>query len=127
MARILVIEPDQIIASNLVEYLSGEGHEPVPAKDPQGAIDLADSKAPDAIVMDLLLAQRSGTEFLYELRSYPEWQNIPVIVYSNISPEEFNGVDGGFSHLGITSYHYKPTTSLAELARSIKNSLHPVA
>jgi DNA-binding response OmpR family regulator len=127
MARILLIETDRPLANNLCQFLSGAGHEVDWHVNPQDAMDSADKQSPDAIVLDLLLAGRSGIEFLYELRSYPDWQTLPVIIFSSLSPRELSSASDSLHQLNIAAYHYKPSTTLAELARSIDHSLQPVS
>lgn len=125
MARVLLIESDRILADNISQMLERAGHQTAWHLDPQAAIDSADTKTPDVIVIDLMLAGRSGVEFLYEFRSYPEWQNLPVIVFSDITPEEFSGAGTGFSQLNVAAYHYKPITKLADLLNSVDTVLQP--
>lgn len=125
MARILFIEPDRLLGANAQQIFKHAGHEVIWHVDPQAAIDAADASHPDVIVLDLLLAGRSGVEFLYEFRSYPEWSRLPVIIYSDISPEEFKGANVGFTQLNIAAYHYKPTTSITELCSSIEKVAQP--
>jgi DNA-binding response OmpR family regulator len=87
--------------------------------DLQQALDCADANCPDVIVLDLMLCGRSGIEFLYEFRSYPDWQSIPVIIFSNITSRDLGRSTVGFRQLNVSAYHYKPTTSLEELSESI--------
>lgn len=126
MPRILLIESDSILAKATAKALTSVGYEVDWHVDPQAATDSADQKVPDLIIIDLMLGGRSGVEFLYEFRSYPEWRVLPVIVYSSIEPEEFYQSSFGFSELGISQYHYKPTTSLAQLTESVKQILQTV-
>ena len=95
MARILFIEPDYLLGANAKNILKRAGHSVDWHVDPQAAMDSADAAHPDIIILDLLLAGRSGIEFLYELRSYPEWAKLPVIIYSNVPAEEFSGAGVG--------------------------------
>lgn len=125
--KILLIESDKLIASNLIHAFKAANHKIVWCKQPQSAIDKADTEAPDAVIMDLLLAERGGIEFLYEFRSYPEWQNIPVIIYSDISPEEFNAATGAYNQLDITAYYYKPATLVSELVSSMESVMRPLS
>lgn len=125
MARILFIEPDRLLGANAVKILKHSGHSVDLQVDPQAAMDSADAMHPDIIVLDLLLAGRSGVEFLYELRSYPEWAKLPVIIYSNVPVEEFSGAGIGFNQLDITAYYYKPAMPISELVRSIDQILQP--
>lgn len=127
MARILFIESDRLLGSNAKLILKRAGHDVDWHVDPQAAMDSADISHPDIIIMDLLLAGRSGVEFLYELRSYPEWANLPVIIYSNVPAEEFAVAGTGATGLNIAAYYYKPATPIKELAKSVKRILQPVA
>ncbi len=123
MPQILLLETDQILAKNLIKYLKKLGYEVSWHVDAQSAMDSADQKCPDAIILDFMLASRSGIEFLYEFRSYPEWQNLPVIIFSNIAAEEVTECLEAFEQLNVTAFRYKMNTSLAELAHSLDSAL----
>jgi len=60
MARILFIEPDRLLGANARKIFKRAGHDVNWQVDPQAAIDSADATPPDVIVLDLLLAGRSG-------------------------------------------------------------------
>ena len=127
MAKILLIESDKLLAANLQAYLKAAGHSSRWQVEPQAALNAVDSFKPDLLVMDLMLAGRSGAEFLYELRSYPDWENLPVIIYSSTTGGELGKLaPQGLEHLGIGAYHYKTASSLAELGQSIDLLLQPV-
>ncbi|MDO8591466.1 MAG: response regulator [bacterium] len=123
MAKILFIEPDRLLGANAKQILKRAGHDVDWHVDPQEAMDSADVSHPDIIILDLLLAGRSGVEFLYEFRSYPEWTKLPVIIYSNVPAEEFSGTGIGAVQLDITAYYYKPTTPVSELVSSVEKIL----
>jgi replicative DNA helicase len=46
----------------------------------QQAIAAADSQKPDVVVLALEMARHNSIEFLYEFKSYSEWQNVPVLL-----------------------------------------------
>jgi DNA-binding response OmpR family regulator len=115
--RLLIIEPDILLGSIYKSFLSKKYIVNV-CNDGQQAIDLIDKQKPDAIVLELQLIAHNGYEFLYELRSYKEWFEIPVIINSLI-PENKNN----YQELGIKDYLYKPTTSLEKLLDSIDRQL----
>lgn len=125
MATILLIEPDRLLAKNCTDYLKSLGHKVIWRVDPQEAVQWADKNLPDVVILDLLLANRSGIEFLYEFRSYPDWQNLPVVIFSHISAEDVKGCVEAFEQLNISAYHYKITTSLAQLGHSVELALQP--
>ncbi len=126
MARILFIEPDRLLGANAKKILKHAGHDVDWHVDPQSAMNSADAAHPDIIILDVLLAGRSGLEFLYEFRSYPEWAQLPVIIYSNVSAEDFNAAGTGFKHLGVAAYFYKPVTSINDLSKAIDQILQPI-
>jgi DNA-binding response OmpR family regulator len=125
MARVLLIEPDRVLARIYGEYLRQAGHQTLIAATAQSAIHAADDVQPDIVVLEIQLVAHSGIEFLYEFRSYTDWQNIPVIVLSNVPPAEFNQSAEMLRHeLGVQSYRYKPHTSLKQLLQSINATVH---
>ena len=116
MAGILFIEPDRVLAETYYEALTSAGHSVVVTPSAQTAIMVADEINPDIIVLELQLIEHSGIEFLYELRSYLDWQNIPVIIQTQVPPGEFNDNRQLLKEqLGIAEYLYKPQTSLQQL------------
>lgn len=117
--NVLIVEADQLLAKNLFASLSRAGHKVVHKTDAQAAITAADVSTPDVIILDLLLANRSGIEFLYELRSYQDWKDIPVIIYSSVRPSELP--TGFLKEFGIAKTFYKPLVKLADLTDEIQS------
>lgn len=127
MAAVLLIEPDRLLADSYTRSLTAAGHDVLWSDGAQSAINTADRKRPDVVVIELQLAGHSGVEFLYEFRSYPEWDNVPVIILSQV-PVADSGLTPKTRHdLHIVKYLYKPETSLKQLAKNLVASLQPVA
>lgn len=126
MSQILLVEPDKLIAGNLIKVLKKAGYQASWHVDPQAALDSADLQTPELVIADLVLANHGGIEFLYEFRSYPEWQEVPVVIFSSLSVEELKEAIGGFEHLNISAYHYKPNTTLVDLTKTVGQILQPV-
>lgn len=114
--NILLIEPDSVLANTYQQALKQTGHAVRLSRTAQEAIHSADMVRPDLVILELQLVSHSGIEFLYEFRSYTEWQSIPVVVHSVVPPAEFQAswqvLKGD---LGVRAYHYKPRTSLKKL------------
>lgn len=124
MARILLIEPDRLLALTYRQALSQAGHQVLSCPGAQAGITAADKIQPELIILELQLVEHSGIEFLYEFRSYPEWQTIPVLIHTNVPPAEFNGSwDILGRELGIETYLYKPRTSLKQLISTVREQL----
>jgi DNA-binding response OmpR family regulator len=127
MAKLLLIESDAVLAAGAIKTLKKSGHSVDWQVDPQTALDKADKDLPELIILDIMLAGHSGVEFLYEFRSYPDWGRIPVVVFCSLSAEELKEALSGLEHLNLESYHYKPSTTLAELAATVERILKPVS
>lgn len=124
--RILLIEPDHILAKTYGKALQSAGYQVHTAATGQDAITTADANQPDLVILELQLVEHSGIEFLYEFRSYTDWQNIPAIIHSQVPPGEFTDSQQQLQELGVSSYLYKPRTSLKQLLNTI-NELSPEA
>ena|SRR5579884_3380874 len=124
MKSILLIEPDYLLAKIYRQSLKQAGFRVSHATNAQMAISLADSLSPDLVILELQLVEHSGIEFLYEFRSYPEWQNVPVIINSQVPPGEFSlSWPILKDDLAVSVYLYKPSTSLSLLIRRVNDHL----
>ncbi len=83
------------------------------------AITKAANSTPDIVVVELSLAAHSGLEFLYEFRTYKDWQAVPVIIYSSIQLPDHIMRSRAWEQLGIARYLYKPQCSLRALRQTI--------
>jgi len=123
MSKILLLEPDRQLADNLKDYFANANHKVYVHSDPQAAIAEADKNRPDVIITELQLAGRSGVEFLYEFRSYPDWQAIPVIVTGSVNDQSMSDYTEVFDELNISNYFYKPALQTQELVVAVNNCL----
>jgi two-component system, OmpR family, phosphate regulon response regulator PhoB len=124
-ARVLLLISDRQLASTAGRYLAGQGYQTDIHADPQAAVLAADQTPPDIAVTDLTLAGRTGVEFLYELRSYPDWQKMPVIVYGRQRQSEVEDYLPALSQLGVSRYLSATSTPLPGLAEAIGGLLRP--
>jgi DNA-binding response OmpR family regulator len=120
--NILLIEPDRLLAQNYYQFLTQAGHDVMVCATAQAAVLAADETRPDVIVLELQLVEHSGVEFLYEFRSYADWQSIPVIVQTHVPPGEFSlSWTILREQLGVVRYLYKPQTSLQALTDAVQS------
>jgi putative two-component system response regulator len=123
MARLLVIEPNIVLAQIYQTILTKNKHKVWLANNAQEAINLADKTHPEVVILELQLPLHNGLEFLYEFRSYSEWRDIPVIIQSLVSPNEFKDSFILWHKLGIRAYLYKPKSTLLQLIDSVNSNL----
>lgn len=123
-ARILLIEPDRVLAKTYTKSLEQSGYKVSVCAGAQAGIHACDEAEPDLILLELQLVEHSGIEFLYELRSYPDWQNVPVIIQSQVPPSEFaDNWELLRQELGVVHYLYKPQSTLRNLQQSVAEQL----
>lgn len=81
--KILIVEDDQIVANIYRNKFSVEGYQVEVALDGQSGMEILNSFRPDAVVLDLMLPKMTGVDFMKQIRSQPDFQQLPVIVFSN--------------------------------------------
>ena len=126
MAKILLLQSDDQLSATISAYLKLKGHRVTVHKDPQAAVLAADDLVPDLVILDLLLAARSGAEFLYEMRSYPDWQSLPVIAIGYLTMQQIEPYMDSFNHLDVSIYLPRQSTSLSRLSQEVDRLLRPV-
>jgi two-component system, OmpR family, KDP operon response regulator KdpE len=84
MSRILVVDDEPQILRALQTSLRGAGYDVDTATMGEQALTSAAVRPPDAVILDLVLPDRSGIEVCRELRT---WTQVPVIVLSVVGDE----------------------------------------
>ncbi len=82
--RVLVVDDEPQILRALQTNLRGAGYEVETAETAEQALAAAALKPPDAVIVDLVLPDRSGTEVCRELR---RWSSAPILVLSVVGEE----------------------------------------
>ena len=83
--RVLVVDDEQQILRALRTSLRGAGFEVETADTAEGALAAAAMRPPEAVILDLVLPDGTGTEVVRELRT---WSSAPVIVLSAVGDEQ---------------------------------------
>ena len=113
--RVLVIEPDRVLGQLYAKALMARGHKVDVANTAQTAVSAADEHVPDVVVLEVMMPRHSGIEFLYEFKSYPEWQDVPVIIQTVITPKKLTRASVLSDELDVIAVLNKAETSLDEL------------
>src|SRR5919202_4690617 len=79
MAKILLVEDNEMNRDMLSRRLQRKGHEVLIAVDGAQGIKLAQSENPDLILMDMSLPVLDGWEATQQLKASPETSGIPII------------------------------------------------
>ena len=83
-ARVLVVDDEPQILRALRTSLRGAGYEVDTAETAEAALAAAALRPPEAVVLDLVLPDGSGTDVARELRN---WSSAPIIVLSAVGEE----------------------------------------
>lgn len=116
MTKILLVEDDKAIVSNLTEFLSNEGYIVKNVSGQTDALNLLAQESVDLVLLDVSLAEGNGFATCKAIKAD---YNIPVI-FLTASDDEFSTVTG--FDLGSDDYIPKPFRP-RELASRIKNVL----
>lgn len=94
MARILIVEDEEIIARFVTLELEHEGYQVEHAADGRTAVDLALERDYDLILLDVLLPQLNGMEVLRRVRKH---KDVPVIMVTarDAVMDKVAGLDAG--------------------------------
>ncbi len=79
MAKILLVEDNELNRDMLMRRLEKKGHRVVIAVDGRTGLALGQSEAPDLILMDMSLPVLDGWEATRQLKSSPQTSSIPII------------------------------------------------
>jgi two-component system, cell cycle response regulator DivK len=79
MAKILIVEDNEMNLDMLTRRLTRRGYDVVSATDGVEGLQLASYELPDLVLMDMSLPKMDGWEATRHLKSNIETKNIPVI------------------------------------------------
>jgi len=113
--RVMILEDDERVAQTISYVLEKAGFNVIAARTVTDALSMADDEMPNAIVMELMLPDRSGLELVEHVRNQEAGETIPIIVVS--------GVAGGYQmgqaiEAGVDVFLSKPV-GIDEFIRGI--------
>ena len=85
MARVLVIDDEDVIGAVLRYAFLEQGHETLVADGGRTGIDAARVQHPDAIVLDLMMPEVNGHDVLEALREDDATEDVPILVLTAVT------------------------------------------
>lgn len=113
-AEILVVEDDPDIRELLAVAFSKEGWALSWAEDGEKGLNMARTRAPDCVVLDIMLPGMDGLEVLRRLKSDPATRRVPVVM-TTARGEDSDVISG--LELGAEDYVVKPYSPKVLAAR----------
>lgn len=127
---ILIIDDDPDFSAAMAHLLEQAGLRVLTAGDGRQGYDMACALAPDLILLDVMMAERTeGLFTLQRIRGTRALEDVPVVVVSSIySDVPFFRIDPSAGWLPATLFLPKPVDPerlLAEVGRLLEASPHP--
>jgi signal transduction histidine kinase/CheY-like chemotaxis protein len=116
--RLLVVDDDEIGRSRMRSELEQDGWVVAEAQDGRVALARLAEVRPDAIILDLMMPEMDGFEFIEEMHQRSDWRDIPVVVLTakDLTAEDRN-------RLNITVERIVQKTERDEMLREVRAAL----
>lgn len=117
MSRILVVEDDQMIQKVYRNVLTKEGHEVEVASDGREGLAKAEASEPDLIILDMLMPNMTGIEFLRAYDIAGRHPRVKVLAFSNTDhPGRVEEAMALGARKYMTKYQFSPKGLAAAVA-----------
>jgi len=99
--RVLVVEDDADARDLVCRLIEGAGCEALAAEGCRAAFAQMEQRRPDLIVLDLMMPEMDGFEFVERVRQEARWADIPIVVLTakQLSHEERQRLQSGVSRI----------------------------
>lgn len=83
MAKIVIVDDDDLVIDMVTETLEKHGHEVIPVRHGDEAVETVLSSEADLLILDQMLPGKSGMRILAELRESPEAIDLPIMMLTS--------------------------------------------
>jgi PAS domain S-box-containing protein len=93
---VLLIEDDETTRGMMRTILERDGWTVVEAANGREGLERVAESQPNAILLDLMMPEMDGFEFILRLRKRPDWRDIPVVVITakELTPDDRRRLNG---------------------------------
>ncbi|KKR70685.1 MAG: hypothetical protein UU13_C0002G0030 [Candidatus Nomurabacteria bacterium GW2011_GWB1_40_7] len=119
---ILVVEDEESLREAIVDILRLKNFLSFEAKDGEEAVELALSKHPDLILLDLLMPVMDGMTALKKIREDSWGEKVPVVILTNLSATNEQLVEDMVTHKPM-HYLIKSDWKLHDVVKKIEEIL----
>jgi DNA-binding response OmpR family regulator len=119
MKKILIVDDEPNIVMSLEYIFKKENFEVFIARDGAEAIEIAEEKVPDIVLLDIMMPNVDGYQVLNHLKNHAELNDIKVIFLS--AKNKISDIELGLQ-LGANKYISKPF-STKKLVKEVKEIL----
>jgi CheY-like chemotaxis protein len=115
--RVLVVEDDPMQRERICSWLEPEHWLASDAENGLVALDRLEKEPPDIILLDLMMPEMDGFQFITALQAQPVWRNIPVIV---ITALDLTAADRARLNSGVEKILLKDSFDPAQLVEIVR-------
>ena len=119
---ILIVEDEKNIRDAIVDVLRLNNFLSLEAKNGREGVELAFSKHPDMILLDLIMPEMDGMTALKKIREDTWGAHVPVIILTNVSATNEQLVNDMVTHKPM-NYLIKSDWKIHEVIKKIKKIL----
>ncbi len=122
--QVLLVDDDDMTRRGMRLALEKDGWEVGEAENGRVALARLAEACPDVIMLDLMMPEMDGFEFLVEMRARAEWRDIPVLVVTakDLTAEERSRLNGDVARV-LQKGSAELDEMLAEISRVLPGSI----
>ena len=120
VGHLLLVDDDEDTRARMAEAVARDGWTVTEAEHGRAALARLVERRADVIVLDLMMPEMDGFEFVAELRGRPEWRDIPIVV---VTARDLSEADRRWLNGGVERVIRKSGQSAAELLREVGEAL----
>jgi len=114
--RILLVDDDEIMRESVRRALEQDRWTVAEAGNGRVALERLAELRPDVIMLDLMMPEMDGFEFLVAMRAHADWQDIPVLV---VTAKDLNAEEHARLQGDVERIMQKNASELDELLREL--------
>lgn len=115
--KVLIVEDDDDVRDVFERTLSRFGWEIQTAENGRVAIDRMEDTTPELIILDLMMPEMDGFQFLTEIKRVEAWQSIPIVV---VTAKDLTTEEQQFLHAQVQNVLAKQAHTREELVQEIR-------
>jgi DNA-binding response OmpR family regulator len=126
--KILLVDDEEAITSNLSQILVRSGFEVIVAEDGEQGLRLVESQAPDLVVLDILMPRLNGRQMLRTLRRQGNWTPVILLTQVGDAPERTMALsEGADDYLNKPFDPYELIARIQAVLRRVQPGLPPLS
>ena len=118
--KIAIVEDDAAISNMYRIKFETEGFSVQTAENGLVGLEMIEKYGPDIVLLDVMMPEMNGDEMLEKLRNEDWGKDLPVIVLTNLGPQE---APASLKEHGVSAYIVKAEMTPKQVADFVKKKL----